>query len=118
MAEHDEHKTDPSGLEPPKAPDPNALPLIGDTILGTILDEIRGIRADLSALGDMRTLVAKVLEGQVQIITALSHQSLRILRLERRFLALTCVTNGQADCGIDDELEDALPMGVEDEKLV
>jgi hypothetical protein len=107
MAEHDEHKTDPSGLGPLNNPD----------ILGTILEEIRGIREDLSALGDMRTLVAKVFESQVQIITTLGHQSLRILRLERRFLALRCVTNGEAGCDVPDELEDALPMGVEDEKL-
>jgi hypothetical protein len=110
MSEHDEHKTDPSGLNPLSNQDP---PLI----LGTILEEIRGIREDLSALGDMRTLVAKVFESQVQIITTLGHQSLRVLRLERRFLALRCVANGEAGCEVTDELEDALPMGVEDEKL-
>jgi hypothetical protein len=115
MPEND-RKTDPSELEAPNSGafnDSELSSLAGNTLLRTILAELKGIRADLSALGDMRALVTRVLDGQVQVITAISQQSSRIVRLERRFLGLRCIESGQQDC--DDCEDDGLPpMGVSD----
>ena len=116
MPEH-ERKTDPSDLEEPDSDafnESELSSLAGNALLRTILAELRGIRADLSALGDMRALVTRVLDGQVQVITAISQQSSRIVRLERRFLGLRCIESGQQDCEDCTDLDDLPPMGVSD----
>ena len=116
MPEHTERKTDPSELKEPDSGsfnDSELSSLAGNALLRTILSELRGIRADLTALGDMRALVTRVLDGQVQVITAISQQSSRILRLERRFLGLRCVESGQQDCDDCDDLDDLPPMGAD-----
>ncbi len=113
MPEQD-RKTDPSELKEPKSDTFNEAELdslAGNAILRTILAELKGIRADLSALGDMRRLVTMVLDSQVQVITAISQQSSRIVRLERRFLGLRCIESGQQDCDECQDLDDLPPMG-------
>lgn len=116
MPEKD-RKTDPSEL---KELDSGAFneselsSLAGNALLRTILAELRGIRANLSALGDMRGLVTRVLDGQVQVITAISQQSSRIVRLERRFLGLRCIESGQQDWEDCPDIDDLPPMGVSD----
>jgi hypothetical protein len=111
-----ERKTDPSELKELDSDafnDSELSSLAGNAILRTILAELKGIRADLSALGGMRALDSKVMDGQVQVITAIGQQSSRIVRLERRFLGLRCIESGQKDCD-DCELDDLPPMGVAD----
>jgi len=115
MPENDK-KTDPSELEAPDSAtfnDSELSSLAGNTLLRTIIAELKGIRADLSALGDMRALVTNVLDSQVQIITAIGQQSSRIVRIERKFLALHCIESGQKDCD-DCDLDDLPPMGTAD----
>lgn len=75
-----------------------SLPMVGNEILRTILDELRGIRSDLTALGDMRALVTKMLDDQFQILSSLGMQGTRILKLERRLQALPCMI------GVEDPL--------------
>lgn len=110
-----EKKTDPEleGLESESFSDSELSSLAGNAILRTILSELKGIRADLSALGYMRSLVSNVLDSQVQIISSISQQSSRIVRLERKFLGLHCMESGQQDYE-DCDLDDLPPMGLSD----
>ena len=115
-----ERKTDPSELKDPDSGafnDSELSSLAGNALLRTILSELRGIRADLSALGDMRSLVTRVLDGQVQVLTAISQQGARILRLERRFLGLRCIESGKQACDDCTEEDDLPPMGAADHPL-